>query len=109
MNKDGGQWTVDGETICPYCKANGEEHPGILSLHPDKRMCGCDTCHSVFRYPSLLPFPTQFEGTPNGSAAWALVEFPSDLPEEAEAPTMPGVPKIRVSQYGDKRIATWEG
>ena len=82
-------------TNCPHCK-KGEIH-----VHPGGRMCGCDQCHSVFRYPEMIPFPTQFEGTPNGSAAWALVEFLAEVPEA------PKVPKVNVSRYGGKVIATW--
>lgn len=37
---------------CPYCE-KGEIH--VLS---NERMCGCDACHSLFRYPSMVPFPT---------------------------------------------------
>jgi hypothetical protein len=75
---------------CPHCK-KGEIH-----VHPGGRMCGCDTCHSVFRYPSMVPFPVQHVGAPNGSALWALAE---EVVKE---------PKVETSHYGGKYIATFE-
>ena len=47
-------------------------------------MCGCDACFSLFKYPSMIPFPTlQSEGTPNPRAVWALVEYIAKLEGEA--------------------------
>ena len=65
---------------CPYCKK------GDLHIHPGGRKCGCDECHSVFNYPSLIPFPTLSVGTPNPSALWDLVEYIAEI-EAAEVPS----------------------
>ena len=71
---------------CPHCKAMNEPHPGTLYLHEGGQMCGCDTCKSLFRYPSMIPFPTMSVGTPNPSALWDLVEYIAEI-EAAEVPS----------------------
>lgn len=98
MTNNKGQWAVDNEKTCSHCGK------GDITVHEGGRMCGCDNCHSLFRYPSMVPFPTTCEGPVNGSALWALVDYLSEVPEDVK---VPGVPRIQLSEYAGKRIATW--
>lgn len=85
-------------SVCPHCK-KGEIH-----VHPGGRMCGCDTCFSIFRYPSMVPFPVlptvETEGEPNQSALANLAEYVAEV-------SATEVVKVRTNHFAGKYIATF--